>query len=50
MRGNANRVEHQRNEHIGNGVLIFAKKGTAKRQTEVCRKKYYTNGEDYATL
>ena len=29
---------YPRNEHIGNGVLIFMKKGMAKEQTEVCRK------------
>ena len=40
---------HQRNEHIGNGVLIFVKKGIAKEQTGSA-EKHYSNGKDYATL
>ena len=31
-------------------VCSFIKKGMAKEQTEVCRKKHYSNGEDYAIL
>jgi len=40
----------RRNEHIGDGVLVFLKNGMAKRQTTVCQKKHYSNEEDYATL
>lgn len=28
----------RRNEHIGDGVLVFLKNGMAKRQTTVCQK------------
>lgn len=43
------REKANRNEHIGNGVLIFVEEGMTKRQTEVCQK-HYSKETNYATL
>ncbi len=40
----------QRNEHIGDGVLIFLKKGMANKQTMRLPKKSYAKSKNYATL